>query len=166
MATYKTTGALMLGTRLRRLSDAFLLEISRIYRSLGIEFEAPWFPVFYLLRQHGSISISLLAGELEVSQSAVSQMIVQLEKRGLIQVARRDCDRRVRYVSLTDSGKELLAQVLPVWKEIQQTVEGMMGDDNASRMLLHALEQFEGEMERTPMSEAVLARLSNSREAL
>lgn len=162
MAIYKSTGALMLGTRLRRLSDACLLEISKIYRSLGIEFEASWFPVFYLLNQHRSISISLLAEELEVSQSAVSQMILQLVKKNLIQVVRRNPDRRVRNVSLTESGKQLLAQVLPVWKEIQQVVESMMSADDDTLKLLSALEQFEGEMERMPFSNTVLLRMKHA----
>ena len=53
MSIYKKTGVLLFGTRLKRLSDKFLSDLSKIYKDEDIRFEAGWFPVFYLLDSHG-----------------------------------------------------------------------------------------------------------------
>ena len=49
MNFYEELGYLVLGSRMRRLSEAFLSEINKTYQSAGISFDASWFPVFYLL---------------------------------------------------------------------------------------------------------------------
>jgi len=57
MNLYQRLGFLVLGSRLRRISDSFLSEITRAYQNEGIEFDASWFPVFYLLAENDSLSI-------------------------------------------------------------------------------------------------------------
>ncbi len=40
MNFYQNLGYLVLGSRLRRLSEAFLSEINRVYQNEGIDFDA------------------------------------------------------------------------------------------------------------------------------
>ena len=58
MSFYREIGLLMLGTRLKRISDKFFQEMAQIYREQNIKFEIPWFPVLYLLLKEGSISMT------------------------------------------------------------------------------------------------------------
>ena len=54
-------GALALGSRLKRLSDALFQDGARIYQAAGQGFEPRWFPVFVYLYRKGPTSITELA---------------------------------------------------------------------------------------------------------
>jgi phage-related holin len=58
-----------------------LAEINRIYQNEGIEFEASWFPVFYLLSKNESLSIKELSEQTGVSHPAASQLITNLKNK-------------------------------------------------------------------------------------
>ena len=61
MGFYEETGILILGTRLKRLSERFLSEVGKIYEKLELDFEAAWFPVFFLIHKKGPLSITEIA---------------------------------------------------------------------------------------------------------
>jgi DNA-binding MarR family transcriptional regulator len=44
-------------------------------------------------------------------------------------------DRREREVRLTDRGREVLAQVYPIWKEVQAEVAKRFGRERLARLL-------------------------------
>src|ERR1700754_2891634 len=123
MNLYQRLGFLVLGSRLRRLSDSFLAEITRVYQNEGIEFDAGWFPVFYLLSENGSLSIKELSEQTEVSHPAASQLITNLKNKGLVTTAACDDDARKQLVTLTPKGKDLLKQIEPVWQAILSSME-------------------------------------------
>ena len=78
---FQEGGVLILATRLRRASERLLSEITSIYKGLDISFEPSWFPFFFLLDDHRTLSVSDLTERLRVSQSAVSQLAGVLESR-------------------------------------------------------------------------------------
>src|SRR6202012_265194 len=123
MNLYQRLGFLILGSRLRRLSDSFLAEITRVYQNEGIEFDAGWFPVFYLLAENGSLSIKELSEQTEVSHPAASQLITNLKNKGLVTTVPSDSDARKQLVTLTDKGKELLEHIQPVWQAILSAMD-------------------------------------------
>ena len=49
MDLIKQLGPMALGSRLKRLTVRMNKDVSRVYRELGLDFEARWFPVAYLL---------------------------------------------------------------------------------------------------------------------
>lgn len=146
----------MLGTRFKRLSEKFIAEVAAIYRSRGINFEPAWFPFFYLLDQHGRISVTNLARELEISQSAASQMVGSLTKKKLLRCEKEPADRRVRVVSLTDQGRELQQAIKPIWEALDRTMQRLLD----SNRLLEALNQLEDSVHNQPLSQAVLDDLT------
>jgi hypothetical protein len=79
MNLYEGLGYLVLGSRLRRLSENFLSEINQAYQQAGIDFDASWFPVFYLLSKNDALSIKELSEQTEVSHPAASQLISNLK---------------------------------------------------------------------------------------
>lgn len=143
MNIYRTTRELMLGSRLRRLSERLLSDVARIYRSVEIDFEAPWFPLFYLLKHRGTITVSELAREVEITQSGASQMVTMLEKKGLVRTDSDPADKRIRTVSFTPEGEALCAEVQPVWKALSASTQGLLGERQHSAHLLSAFDELE-----------------------
>src|ERR1700712_809394 len=123
MNFYESLGYLVLGSRLRRLSESFLSEINKTYQAAGIDFDASWFPVFYLLSKNESLSIKELSDITGVSHPAASQLVTNLKNKRLLKTTTCANDGRRQLVQLTKAGHALLAQILPVWEAITSTME-------------------------------------------
>ncbi|ASU32908.1 MarR family winged helix-turn-helix transcriptional regulator [Mucilaginibacter xinganensis] len=160
MNLYQSLGYLVLGSRLRRLSEGFLAEINRAYQIEGIDFDASWFPVFYLLSKNESLSIKELSAHTEVSHPAASQLITNLKNRKLVTSATCADDGRRQMVQLTDSGRELLAQILPVWDAILLAMDDVMANDAACQNLLPGITALENAFKSTSLSERISNKLN------
>ena len=160
MNLYQSLGYLVLGSRLRRLSESFLAEINRAYQNEGIDFDASWFPVFYLLSKNDSLSIKELSEQTEVSHPAASQLITNLKNRGLVTSATCTDDGRRQLVQLTDSGRVLLAQILPVWDAILLTMDELIATDPGCRELLPAISSLESAFKSINLSDRITNKLS------
>lgn len=143
MNLYQSLGYLVLGSRLRRLSEAFLAEINRVYQNESIDFDASWFPVFYLLSKNEALSIKELSEQIEVSHPAASQLITNLKNRKLVTSATCADDGRRQLVTLTESGRKLLAQILPMWDAISAAMTELVENDEAAQQLLPAITGLE-----------------------
>ena len=153
---YQSLGHLVLGSRLRRVSEQFFSEINKIYQAKNIAFEASWFPVFYRLSQEPAISIRHLANELQVSHSAMSQLVSHLRKKGFLITEGSDEDARKQVISLTSAGEALLDQVLPVWNEIKVAMYTLEQENPAAANFLQSLEALEDALNANPLSERVI----------
>jgi DNA-binding MarR family transcriptional regulator len=136
MNFYQQLGALVFGTRLKKLSDYFLSEINKVYSDQNIPFEASWFGVFYLLDKHQFLSIYEIAETLEVSHSAISQLVKSLEDKNLIVLTPSADDRRKKDIELTDDGKILLEKIKPVWKALDQTMTPLLEENDVLKNLI------------------------------
>lgn len=141
MNYYQSLGYLVLGSRLKRLSEAFLSEINKAYRAEGIVFETTWFPVFYLLSENNSLSIQELCEQIEVTHPAASQLITNLKSKGLVAATTSKEDARKQLIKLTPEGKKLLKKILPVWDAIRETMEEVAGPE--SHAILNTLTTLE-----------------------
>jgi DNA-binding MarR family transcriptional regulator len=100
--------------RLGRVERALRTRLDEVFAEHGLE---SWeFDVLATLRRHGS-PFQLTAGQLVesmmVTSGAVTHRLDVLERRGLISRQRRDGDRRVVVVSLTEAGLTLIDAALP-----------------------------------------------------
>lgn len=161
MNFYASLGYLVFGSRLRRLSEYFLMEVNKVYEQAGIAFDASWFPVFYILSQQQNIPLIDISEQLEVSHSAVSQLITGLKKKGLVNTAPCPDDGRRQLVMLTPEGEELLQQVQPVWEAITVAMKELTEENKQSRQLLEAVLQVESAVQATPLSERIRASMKN-----
>jgi DNA-binding MarR family transcriptional regulator len=143
MNLYQKLGHLVLGSRLRRMSETFLAEINRIYQNEGIDFDASWFPVFYLLSKNDSLSIKELSEQTEVSHPAASQLITNLKNRNLVETTVSVDDGRKQLVQFTDKGRALLNQILPVWDAISGSMAELEASDPKIAELLPAISALE-----------------------
>jgi DNA-binding MarR family transcriptional regulator len=157
---YQRLGFLVLGSRLRRLSESFLSGINRVYAAKGIEFDASWFPVFFLLSEHEELSIKELSDETGVSHPAASQLISGLKKRGLVKTKTSRDDGRKQLITLTPKGTELLGQVQPVWQAILLTMGEFAGSEEEGLHLLKAMGVFEQAFQKVSLPDAILENLN------
>jgi DNA-binding MarR family transcriptional regulator len=149
-----------MGSRLRRLSESFLSEINRAYQNEGIDFDASWFPVFYLLSKNDALSIKELSEQTEVSHPAASQLITNLKNKNLVTSATCADDGRRQLVTLTDKGRLLLQQIMPVWDAILAAMDGLITANLECDQLLPGVAAMEKVFKQHSLSENISHHLS------
>ena len=155
MNFYQSLGFLFFGTRLKRLSETFLHDVNKVYKKNKINFDASWFPVFYILAQHEEVSIRHISNELRISHSAASQMVSNLQQKGFIKSTVSKTDARHKVVTFTAKGQKLLLKVQPVWAALQQAMEELSSETVQSKKLLDALTALENNLQKTGVYERV-----------
>ncbi len=161
MSVYQDAGLLILGTRLKRISDRFLNEVSRIYLKQNICFETAWFPVLFLLDKKGSLSLTEISNELEVSHSAISQMMNQLQAKNIVDIQPDDSDARIKRIFLTVRGKKLIEQVHPVWNALDRNLHRILPQNMDHDEFLNVLSFIEKQLNHHLLSEATLTYLNH-----
>lgn len=131
--------------RLSVASNAVSGSISRAYRArFGLRI-TEW-RLVAVLAEGGAMTAQALTGATRMDKVSVSRAAKALQERGLIGAAPHGEDRRSRYLSLTDAGRALYADVAP----------------EALAMEAKLLESFTGE-ERTQF-DALLRKIERAAE--
>jgi len=113
----------------RHFDEAFRpLDLTNGQFSLMMSLNAPVAPTI------GTIS-NLLA----MDRTTLTANLKPLERRGLVSVAVDEGDRRGRVLTLTASGRQLLAAALPAWKRTHAAIEGLLAAPDRLRVDLRAL---------------------------
>ncbi|MBX2861070.1 MAG: bifunctional helix-turn-helix transcriptional regulator/GNAT family N-acetyltransferase [Vampirovibrio sp.] len=121
-------GALALGSRLKRLSETFIQDVSRLSRTLDIDFEPRWFLVFYALGKHGAMCVGDLANAVGISHAAVNQLSCELMKAGLVDAQKDDQDKRKRVLALSEKGRELLPKLEHFWDDVHLAAQHLLNE--------------------------------------
>ncbi|AXN38344.1 MarR family winged helix-turn-helix transcriptional regulator [Peribacillus butanolivorans] len=74
---------------------------------------------------HQPVSQLELAEHLTISRGGVSHMLARLEKENLIV---RDQQWKVKYISLTEKGKDLMEKVMPIQSDFQASLFDVLDD--------------------------------------
>ncbi len=82
----------------------------------------------------GSVAISDLAEGLVMDRTTLTRNLKPPEREGLIQI-NPGHDRRVRVVTLTDKGRSVLAQALPLWQQAQAYIVESLGQERFNLLL-------------------------------
>jgi DNA-binding MarR family transcriptional regulator/ribosomal protein S18 acetylase RimI-like enzyme len=143
MTIYRLSGELMLGSRLRRLGEKLFFDISKVYKSEDIDFEPAWFPLFFLLKGNEKLSVSDIASSMEITHPGASQMITTLENKGLIECTKDANDKRIRMVTFTKKGSDLLEEIQPIWVSVKKCAQEMLSEGENSKFLLSTLSEIE-----------------------
>lgn len=143
-------GYLTLGSRFRRLGERLQAEVQELARAEGVELPAGLFPTIGALDLAGSLSIGELAEALGISQPGATRNVEKLTKLGLVRSVRRTADRRVKVVTLTDSGRMLvLATKHDLWPRVERGVAGIC--DTLGGSLLEILAGLERALDEKPL---------------
>lgn len=159
MNLYQQLGFLVFGSRLKRLGDNYLNDVNRIYKKHKIEFDASWFPVFYILSIKKEVSIKEIADELNVSHSAISQLVSSLQQKGFIKSVTSKKDARHRAITFTAKGAKHLEKIKPVWNALQTAMEELANENVQTKKMLAALTKMENNINKKPLFERIEANL-------
>ena len=159
MDFYRHVGVLIFGSRLKRLSEKFLFDVGKVYKSLDIDFEPSWFPIFYLLNKNREMSAAEMAEELAITHQAVSQLVTILEIKKVIKILQDNNDKRKRIVVFTKKGLTLMDTVKPVWRSMEKALQKLLGEGENSAYLLHALDEFEDSLKRKGIHSRIMEEI-------
>lgn len=127
MTELKDYGGLLMGSRLKRLSEAMYAGVDEVYRDHGVGLSSRCFPLLFLLRDNGPLAITDLALRLGQSHPAVSQMSRKLLTEGLVTERADPADDRRRLLCLSRKGRALMGRLGPIWKAVEGAVEELVG---------------------------------------
>ncbi len=82
----------------------------------------------------GPVTVTRLAEATGTDRTTLTRNLNVLRKQGLLRVETGG-DRRERVVTLTDRGREALANAYPIWKEAQARVVNSFGRERLKRLL-------------------------------
>ncbi len=130
--------ALPYSTTLLVKDRCLCLHVQRAARALARRFDEAFRP-FGLTNGQFSLLMSLnrpepppmgpVASFLAMDRTTLTAALKPLERRGLVKVEQDPSDRRSRILILTDEGRNLMAQALPVWERTHDEVDQLLTED-------------------------------------
>ena len=141
MDFYCQAGKLALGSRLRRLSERLTEDAAKIYSLYEVALDPKWFPVFYVLSQQKTASITEIAQIIGHSHPSVSQIVKEMKKNGLVIIDKSVEDARVSVVRLSDIGEQLVPKIQKQYLDVTQAVEDLLSETQHD--LWKAIEEVE-----------------------
>ncbi|MEP6685047.1 MAG: MarR family transcriptional regulator [Parafilimonas sp.] len=159
MNFYQDLGFLVFGSRLKRLGDTFINDVNRIYKNYKIPFDASWFPIFYILSQKKEISIKEISDNLNVSHSAISQLINNLQQKGFIKSVTSKKDARHKAITFTAKGEKLLQKIQPVWNALEKAMNELSEQSAHSKKILKSLTGIESGIKEKSLFDRIDAHL-------
>ena len=141
--------SLKLVIALARAHTALFSRIEKNVQQFGLSTSE--FGVLELLYHNGDQAVQTVAEKILVTSGTVTYVIDKLQKKGL--VVRRQCetDRRVFYVTLTDTGSKLIADIFPQHEQfLDDLFQGIAADDK--QRLIRQLVQVKTAIDRKEAS--------------
>jgi GNAT superfamily N-acetyltransferase/DNA-binding MarR family transcriptional regulator len=123
MAGLQDFGGLLLGSRLKRVSEALYAGVDAVYQAQGLDLPSRGVPILLLLRDNGPMGITELATELGQTHPAVSQMSRILLERGVVTEKEDPADERRRLLALSPRGAARLRAMSGVWQAVVSAVD-------------------------------------------
>jgi DNA-binding MarR family transcriptional regulator len=117
---------------LRRATRMVTQAYDAVLRPVGLR--ATQFTMLSVLAKGGRIRQSKLAETLGMDGTTLTRNLQPLLKNEWIEIGRDD-DQRVRLISITDQGRRVLDQAIPLWRQAQSKFVNGLGKDDLSTML-------------------------------
>lgn len=157
MDLIRQLGPLALASRFRRLAEWLYKDGSRIYRERSTDFEPRWFPLCYLLRESGPVSVTAAAQALGFTHPAINQIAGEMARRGFLKSFKDNKDERRRLLCLTKKGEASVSSLEPVWKDIQAAAGELVSE--AGNDFLAAVGRLEDALNEAGVYERVVRRI-------
>ena len=98
------------------------------------ELKVTQLPILVGLGHVGDLSVTTLADSLALDRTTLTRNLKVLEARGLVRTSESEEDARLRMVSLTLEGADVLSSALRRWEEIQHVVETRFGRERLAAL--------------------------------
>ena len=102
------------------------------FRPLGIT--NGQFSILMALSRPEPAGMAELAEILGMDRTTLTAALKPLERRGLLQLEADTRDRRARRMALTDAGRTLVSEVVPLWKQAQADVGELLPGTDLDRL--------------------------------
>lgn len=110
----------------QRASRAVGRSFDEAFRPLGL---TNWqFSLLATLSQMEAFTVTRLADAMGMDRTTITSNLKPLARRGLVLIGADGSDRRVRRISLTAQGQELIAQAGALWRQANAQVEARLGE--------------------------------------
>ncbi len=157
MDLIRQLGALALASRLRRLTEWLYKDGTRIYKEQSADFEPRWFPLFYLLKESGSVPVTVAARVLGFSHPAINQIAGQMSRRGFLESVKDKKDERKHLLRLTKKGKAAISSLESVWADIEAAGNELLIEAGGDFMA--EIGRLEDALNESGMYERVIRRM-------
>lgn len=84
-------------------------------------------------------SLGSVAALLAMDRTTLTANLKPLERRELVATTIDQADKRVRLLSLTTAGRAVLAEAVPIWKQLHMAIEGQLSEPTRLRAELISL---------------------------
>ncbi|MGI4789898.1 MAG: MarR family winged helix-turn-helix transcriptional regulator [Janthinobacterium lividum] len=139
METEQTQAAAIVSTctslNLRKAARAASQFLESYLAPLGLH--TGQFGILSHISKAGSVTMTHLAESLALDRTTLTRNLQLLQRDGLVEVV-SGRDKRIREISLTCRGKEMLAQAVPLWREAEAALCERLGSQRQQTLLSHA----------------------------
>jgi DNA-binding MarR family transcriptional regulator/GNAT superfamily N-acetyltransferase len=149
-------GPLVLGTRLKRLSDRVYEQSVWAARVVGADFPQGCFPLFKLLEAYGPLSVGDCAERLGLAHPSVLRAARTLSARGWLERRGDRNDGRRSLLVLTSRGREEARRTATMCADIERAVRADL--EEAGGGLLDAVERLERQLARRTLERRIVRR--------
>lgn len=159
----KAEGAIMLGSRLKRLAERLQAGAERIAIDCGLPTQPSQMPLLTALHRDGPTSVGDLAEVMGISQPAVTRILSRLVEMELVEANRDGRDQRTRIIALTAKGSEAMDLArTSLWPRLRAAV-AELGDIDALLGHVEALEAALADrpLDRRPLGGLAIRRFSD-----
>lgn len=153
MNIFEKTGKMALGSRLRFMASNITEEASKIYELYNVDFSPKWFPVFFVLSEDGTKTITEIANEIGHSQPSVTKIIKEMAVAGLVKDNLKSKDKRRNVAGLTEKGIKLSERIKVQSADIDNAINGIISE--ATHNLWEALAEWEFLLEQKSLLKRV-----------
>jgi len=119
------------------------LHLQRAARAIARHFDAAFrpldltngqFSLLMSLNRPGPANMRGVATLLAMDRTTLTAALKPLERRGLVTATIDPSDRRGRLLTLTPSGRRLLAEATPIWQREHAAVDMLFGEPGPDRL--------------------------------
>jgi len=121
----------------QRAARALARRFDSALKSVGIT--SGQFSLLMSLNRPKPPNLGSVAALLAMDRTTLTANLKPLERRQLVATALDGTDRRARLLSLTAAGRTVLAEAVPIWKQLHATIEADLPDPGRLRSELGLL---------------------------
>ena len=139
----RTSGELLIATRLRQLSTLFWEEIHKIYEEQNVMFKPNWGTVIMLIENNPGYTINDVASELGFAHTSVLKIVKDMTKEKYLISTPDKNDRRRKILSLTENAIKIHKKNTKFRMCLEKVNREILEDTG----LLEAIEKVEAKFE-------------------